>query len=172
MNTPGKKPTKADWLKLHRKRKLDQSAATFRDNLHKLAERKSCPDENSLAKRLGWVREKKKWLRRLWKSGLVRPNAKTADDLDQLSKFFDLKDTGQFWNTSLFPPKREYHRLRLPQGSVDVPVRTYGEIETEKLLNEIEQEFENLGMQIVDLMAASLQRIKAKLMDTGEPQQD
>lgn len=170
MDAPEKKPTRDDWLKL-RQPSPAQSAHTFRENLHKLAEKKSCTDENSLAERLGWIREKKKWLRRLWKEGLVRPNAKTADDLEQLAKFLGLKDTGQLWNKTLFPPQREFRRLRLPVGT-DLPIRTSGEIETEKLLHEIEQEFENLGMQIADLMAASLQKIRAKLIDTGEPQQE
>ena len=64
-----------------RRRGRDKQANTFRDNLRRLAIKMECADENALAKRLGWIREKKKWLRRLWNDGLQRPNSKTAEDL-------------------------------------------------------------------------------------------
>lgn len=69
----------------------------FQRNLHALAEKKQCYDEVMLAKRMGWVTAKKKWLRRLWREGLLRSNSKTEPDLLSLADSLGLADAGQFW---------------------------------------------------------------------------
>lgn len=69
----------------------------FQRNLHALAEKKQCYDEVMLAKRMGWVTAKKKWLRRLWREGLLRSNSKTEPDLVALANSLGLADAGQFW---------------------------------------------------------------------------
>ncbi|HCS50106.1 hypothetical protein [Rubinisphaera sp.] len=82
----------------------NNKANIFRDNLRRLAIKMECPDENSLAKRLCWIREKKKWLRRLWNDGLQRPNAKTVDDLTKLARFFGFSDFGPLWENDVKLP--------------------------------------------------------------------
>ena len=73
---------------------------TFQQNLHRLADAHGL-DFDSLAKSLGFIREDKKWLRRLWQSGLDQPNSRRTAQLDQLAQRLGLKNSRQLWEADV-----------------------------------------------------------------------
>ena len=72
----------------------------FRRNLRKLAKAYGM-DFDDLAGSLKFIREEKKWLRKLWRDGLARYDKRTSRLLKQVATCLGLADEGDFWKPDL-----------------------------------------------------------------------
>ncbi|MEZ5945228.1 MAG: hypothetical protein R3C18_27960 [Planctomycetaceae bacterium] len=72
---------------------------TFKANLRRLAERQGL-DFDGLAHRLGYIRDRKKWLRRMWRDGLERLDERRWQDFVSLANFLGLDHPQMFWEES------------------------------------------------------------------------
>jgi hypothetical protein len=88
----------------------------FRDNLRRLA-RIYDLDASGLAAALQFTREDKKWLARVWDSGLARNDRRSKDRLRQLATFYGLDDPGQMWIPDVEPNPEQLART-LDHGRV------------------------------------------------------
>lgn len=77
-----------------------QRRDVFRDNLHRLAHAHGL-DFDGLARGLGYIRDDKKWLRRLWRDGLDQPDGRRRDELDRLAGFLGLWHHRQLWEEGI-----------------------------------------------------------------------
>lgn len=77
-----------------------EPAQIFRKNLRSLA-RAHGMDFDDLASSLKFVREEKKWLRRIWRDGLARYDKRTSPLLRQVATCLGLLEEGDFWKPDL-----------------------------------------------------------------------
>tara|TARA_R110002111_G_scaffold100975_1_gene156357 strand:- start:2525 stop:3529 length:1005 start_codon:yes stop_codon:yes gene_type:complete len=76
------------------------SAEIFRENLHRLTAAQELGFEE-LAKGLGFKRDDKKWLRRLWRDGLQHSHPKRIRHLQRLARFLGLFSETDLWRPSV-----------------------------------------------------------------------
>jgi len=84
----------------------------FRDNLRRLAAVFGL-DAGGLTAVLGWRREDKKWLSRVWHSGLARNDYRSSGRLYYLAKLFGLEAT------DLWVPDVQPNPEKLPKSMKD-----------------------------------------------------
>lgn len=77
---------------------LSERRKTFQDNLQALSMCQGYFFVEELARALGYIRDDKKWLRRLWNDGLDQPDSRRQKHLDTLARFLGLRDHRQFWD--------------------------------------------------------------------------
>lgn len=85
MNEPGEAPD----LK---------STETFRANLHRLAKALEISDPKPIAAALAFKGESARWLKRIWNSGISRPDPRRIKELRALAGFFNQEDVNVFWH--------------------------------------------------------------------------
>jgi len=96
--------------------------SVFRENLHRLADAHEL-DFDGLCKTLGFIREDKKWLRRLWRDGLDQLNSRRKEELKKLANHLGLLDSRQLWESNVAVSVSAMMQTS-PAGFIQVAART------------------------------------------------
>ncbi len=90
----------------------------FRDNLRRLAKsyRLDC---DGLAAALGWKRDDKKWLARVWANGLSRPDKRCKSRLRQLAQFLGYYDFDPMWLPDCTPHPKAFADLEISRAVIN-----------------------------------------------------